>query len=172
MDRTLWKWSYIRDRTSRKLGPTVDWVSSPSRKLAYLLPCLFFFFFRFEWFELFSSQKFLPNKFSYREDFRGPQGSSIWVYMLFFICYNLENKTQKTGAPNDRFISNNLLSYVLISILEFINAFFQFPENLRSSRLSENDSLPFSVPNTTFLTIRKQQIIYRYNPLGAPEKKK
>ena len=74
-------------------------------------------------------------RFSYREDF--------WVGMLFFICYNLENKTQKTGAPNDRFISNNLLSYALTSILEFISAFFPFPENLRSSRLSENDSFPF-----------------------------
>ena len=41
MDRTLWKWSYIRDRTSRELGPTVDWVSS---SLTFCHVCFFFSF--------------------------------------------------------------------------------------------------------------------------------
>ena len=94
-------------------------------------------------------------------------------------------KPPDQGAPNDHFLSNVFkrcfrLSGVLLKLcglilccgkkiclfgyssetLAFPNLlglFCRFPENLGAYRLPENDSLPFSVPKTTFLTIHKQQ---------------
>ena len=89
--------------------------------------------------------RFLSNAFN--RCFK-PSGILLKLCRLILGCFK---KFYLVGYSWGTWIFSNLLGL-----------FSPFPENLRSYRLSENDSWPYLVAKTTFLTIRKQQTLNSY----------